>query len=85
MGLRHEPAALVLSRQTLPTLDRSSYAAASGLARGGYVLADADGGAPQVILLATGSEVHLALGAHEQLTADRGHPRSVRWPRLRQG
>ena len=51
MGLRHEPAALVLTRQALPTLDRTVYAPASGLARGGYVLADADGGAPQVILL----------------------------------
>ena len=80
MGLRHEPAALVLTRQALPTLDRSVYAPASGLARGGYVLADADGGPPEVILLATGSEVHLALGAHEQLTADGIRSRVVSMP-----
>ena len=56
MPFRHEPVALVLSRQALPTLDRSVYASASGLARGAYVLADADGGEPEVILIATGSE-----------------------------
>ena len=68
-ALRHEPAALVLSRQALPTLDRTSYAAASGVARGGYVLAEAGSGTPDVILLATGSEVHLALAAREELEA----------------
>ena len=65
-----EPAVLILSRQALPTLDRSTFAAASGLARGGYVLAEADGGAPEVILLATGSEVHLALAARQELQAE---------------
>ena len=64
-----EPAVLILSRQALPTLDRSTFAAASGLARGGYVLAEADGGAPEVIVLATGSEVHLALAARDELQA----------------
>ncbi len=65
----HEPAVLVLSRQALPTLDRSTFAPASGVARGGYVLAEADGGIPEVILLATGSEVHLALAARAGLQA----------------
>jgi len=68
-GLRHEPAVLVLSRQALPTLDRAGLGAASGVARGGYVLAEADGGEPEVIVLATGSEVHLALAARAELQA----------------
>ena len=68
-ALRHEPAALVLSRQALPTLDRSVLNAAVGVARGAYILAEASGGRPQVILLATGSEVHLALEAREELEA----------------
>ena len=62
-----EPAALVLSRQALPTLDRSVVAPASGVARGAYILAEAEGGDPEVILLATGSEVHLALAARDEL------------------
>jgi transketolase len=69
LQLRHEPAVLVLSRQPLPTLDRTRYAAASGVARGAYVLADAPGGNPEVILIATGSEVSLAVDAHEKLVA----------------
>jgi transketolase len=69
-ALRHEPAVLVLSRQPLPTLDRSALGPASGVARGGYVLAEAEGGTPDVILLATGSEVHLVLAAREELQAD---------------
>ena len=72
MKLRHEPAALALSRQPLPTLDRGKYAAASGVARGAYVLADAPDGNPEVILIGTGSEVVLCVQAHEQLLA-RGH------------
>jgi transketolase len=67
--LRHEPAVLILSRQALPTLDRTVLAPASGVARGAYVLAEADGGDPEVILLATGSEVHLALAARNELQA----------------
>jgi len=70
MALRHEPVALVLSRQALPTFDRSRFAPASGVARGGYILADADGGPPDVILIATGSEVALAVDAYAQLTRD---------------
>jgi transketolase len=63
----HRPSCLILSRQNLPTLDRSRFAAASGVAKGGYVLADAENGKPQVILLATGSELSLAVDAYEQL------------------
>ena len=69
MQLRHKPAVLVLSRQPLPTFDRTKYAPASGVARGAYVLADAPGGSPDVLLLATGSEVHLCVAAHEHLVA----------------
>jgi transketolase len=67
--LQHSPAALVLTRQNLPTLDRMKYAPASGVGKGGYVLADAEGGNPQVILLATGSELSLAVEAYEKLKA----------------
>jgi transketolase len=69
MQLRHQPAVLVLSRQPLPTLDRKRYAPASGVARGAYVLADAPGGDPEVILIASGSEVSLAVEAHDKLIA----------------
>ena len=79
-ALRHEPAALVLSRQALPTLDRTVFAPASGVARGAYVLAEADGGTPDVILLATGSEVHLALAARDELQADGVAARVVSMP-----
>ena len=72
MQLRHKPAVLVLSRQPLPTFDRTKYAPAAGVARGAYVLADAPGGAPEVLLLATGSEVHLCVAAHEHLRGE-GH------------
>jgi transketolase len=68
--LRHQPAVLVLSRQPLPTLDRNKYAPAAGVARGAYVLADAPGGSPEVILIASGSEVSLAAAAHEGLVAE---------------
>jgi len=67
MQLRHQPAVLALSRQPLPTLDRRTYAPASGVTRGAYVLADPPGGKPEVILIASGSEVSLAVKAHEQL------------------
>jgi transketolase len=80
MQLRHEPAALVLSRQPLPTFDRTKYASASGLAHGAYVLADSAGGNPQVILIATGSEVSLALNAHESLVAQGIRSRVVSMP-----
>jgi len=80
MQLRHEPAALVLSRQPLPTLDRGKYASAAGVARGAYVLADPPSGKPQVILIATGSELSLAVQAHEQLSAEGIRSRVVSMP-----
>ncbi|HET7890174.1 MAG TPA: transketolase [Candidatus Sulfotelmatobacter sp.] len=73
------PVALVLTRQNLPTLDRSKYAAASGVAKGAYVLADA-GGKPEVILLATGSELSLCVEAYEKLKAEGVKPRVVSMP-----
>jgi transketolase len=80
LGLRHEPVALVLTRQALPTLDRTKYAPASGLAKGAYVLADAPGGNPEVLLIATGSEVSLCVAAHETLTKDGIRSRVVSMP-----
>lgn len=74
------PSCLVLSRQPLPTLDRSRYASAEGLARGAYVLADAAQGTPQVILIATGSELNLAVQAHDQLAAQGVQSRVVSMP-----
>src|SRR5271166_4691131 len=80
MQLKHEPAALALSRQPLPTLDRNKYAPASGITRGAYVLADAPGGKPEVILIASGSEVILAAEAHEELLAQGIRSRVVSMP-----
>jgi transketolase len=80
MQLRHEPAVLALSRQPLPTLDRSKYASAAGVARGAYVLGDAPGGKPEVILIASGSEVSLCVGAHEKLLAEGIRSRVVSMP-----
>jgi transketolase len=80
MQLKHKPAVMVLSRQALPTLDRSKYASAAGVARGAYVLADAPGAAPEVILIATGSEVTLAADAHERLVAAGIRSRVVSMP-----
>ena len=81
MEQRHEPTALVLTRQDVPVLDRSRYAGAEGLRRGGYVLADADGdGDPEVTLIATGSEVSLAVSAFEELAGDGVRARVVSMP-----
>jgi transketolase len=80
MQLRHKPAVLVLSRQPLPTLDRSKYAPASGVAHGAYVLADPPGGNPEVILIASGSEVSLAVNAHETLLSEGIRSRVVSMP-----
>ncbi|MGB8737282.1 MAG: transketolase [Rhodomicrobium sp.] len=80
MPLRHRPAALALSRQPLPTLDRTRYAPASGVARGAYVLADAPGGKPEVILIATGGDVGLAADAYEKLSAEGIRARVVSMP-----
>lgn len=79
-ALQGSPAALILSRQALPTLDRANYAPASGLARGAYVLADAPGGAPDVVLLASGSEVSLCVSAYEALRARGVRARVVSMP-----
>jgi transketolase len=76
----HGPVALVLTRQNVPILDRSRYASAEGLRRGGYVLADADGGDPEVILIATGSEVALAAEAYEELSSSGVRARVVSLP-----
>lgn len=80
MQLRHRPALIALSRQALPTLDRRRYAPAEGVSRGAYVLADAPGNAPEVILIATGSELHLAVRAHEGLLAEGVRSRVVSMP-----
>jgi len=80
LQLHHEPVALVLTRQELPTVDRTRYGAASGLARGAYVLADAEGGPPQVLLLASGSEVWPCMLAREELRKDGIRARVVSMP-----
>jgi transketolase len=80
MQMRHEPVVLILSRQALPTLDREKYAPASGLARGAYVLADATDGKPDVLLLATGSEVSLCVDAYEKLKQEGIKARVVSMP-----
>ena len=80
MRLRDKPAVLVFSRQPLPTLDRSRYAPASGVARGAYILADTPGGEPEVILIASGSEVILAVQAHEKLVSEGIRSRVVSMP-----
>lgn len=76
----HRPTTMVLTRQPLPTFDRTKYAPASGVAKGGYVLADAPGGKPQVILLGTGSEVSLCIDAYEKLKAEGIQARVVSLP-----
>jgi transketolase len=78
--LRHKPAALILSRQPLPTIDRTRYRAASGLAKGAYVLADSDDGKPLAILIGTGSEVALCVAVHEELQSQGIKTRVVSMP-----
>jgi transketolase len=78
--LQHEPAALVLSRQAVPTFDRSKYGAAAGVAKGAYILADAADGKPEVILMATGTEVTLCVNAYEQLKTEGIKARVVSMP-----
>jgi transketolase len=80
MRLTHQPVALVLTRQNLPTLDRAKYAAASGTAKGAYVLADAANGKPEVILLSTGSELSLCVEAYDKLKAEGIQARVVSMP-----
>ena len=78
--LVYEPVALVLTRQALPTLDRTKYASAAGVAKGAYILADAPDGKPEVILIGTGSEVSLCVNAFEQLKAEGVKARVVSMP-----
>jgi transketolase len=80
LQLRHTPAVLVLSRQPLPTFDRTRYASAAGVSRGAYILADAPGANPELILIASGSEVSLAVDAHEKLLAAGVRSRVVSMP-----
>jgi transketolase len=80
MEMKHEPVALILSRQPLPTLDRSKFAAASGLRRGAYILSDAANGKPDVLLIATGSEVSLCVGAQEELKKQGVQARVISMP-----
>jgi transketolase len=80
MRLRHRPALIALSRQPLPTFDRNRYASAEGVARGAYVMADPPQGSPEILLIATGSEVALAIDAHERLLADGVRSRVVSMP-----
>jgi len=79
---RRGPVALVLTRQKVPVIDRTKYAPGNGLRLGGYVLADAPGGKPDIVLMATGSEVELILAAYEQLKANGQKPRAVSMPCL---
>ncbi len=80
MGLHKQPACLILSRQPLPTIDRTKYGSASGLAKGAYVVADAQGGTPEIVLIGTGSELQLCMGAYETLTAEGVKARVVSMP-----
>jgi transketolase len=78
--LQHEPAAIVLSRQAVPTFDRTKYGSAAGVAKGAYILADAADGIPDVILMATGTEVTLCVNAYEQLKTEGIKARVVSMP-----
>jgi transketolase len=80
LRLRHQPAVIALSRQPLPTFDRCKYGSAAGVARGAYVMADAPDGLPEIILIASGSEVALVVQAHEALTAQEIRSRVVSMP-----
>ncbi len=80
LQLRHQPAVIALSRQPLPTFDRSKYASAAGVAQGAYVMADSPGGPPEVILIASGSEVSLVVEAHETLASQGIRSRVVSMP-----
>jgi len=80
LQLRHQPAAIALSRQPLPTFDRKKYASAAGVARGAYVMADTPGGPPEIILIASGSEVSLIVEAHEVLASQGVRSRVVSMP-----
>ena len=80
MEQTHHPSVLVFSRQNMPTLDRGKYASAAGVAKGAYILADAEDGKPQVILMGTGTELSLCVGAYEALKAEGIGARVVSMP-----
>ncbi len=80
MPMKHSPVCMVLTRQALPTIDRSKYAAASGVAKGGYVIADPQGGKPELILIGSGSELSLCISAYEKLSAEGVRVRVVSMP-----
>src|SRR5258707_8169654 len=80
LAMPRQPVALILTRQNLPTLDRKRFAAASGLSKGAYVLADAEDGKPELLLMATGSEVSLCVEAYEELTRQGVRARVVSMP-----
>jgi len=80
MPFKHNPVALVLTRQALPTIDRSKYAPASGTAKGGYILGDVPDGKPELVLIGTGSELSLCVSAYEKLTAEGVRARVVSMP-----
>src|SRR5579885_568322 len=80
MPMKHSPVCMVLTRQALPTIDRSKYAAASGVAKGGYVIADPQGGKPELIMIGSGSELSLCISAYEKLSAEGVRVRVVSMP-----
>jgi transketolase len=80
LQLRHQPVSLVLTRQAMPTYDRTKYGAASGVAKGAYIFADVDGGKPEVILIGTGSELHLCVEAYDKLKSEGIKARVVSMP-----
>jgi transketolase len=80
LGLKHQPACIALTRQTLPVFDRNRYASAAGLARGAYIMADAPNGEPQVILIGTGSELQICVAVYEQLSREGIGARVVSMP-----
>jgi transketolase len=80
LQLRHSPASLVLTRQAIPTFDRTKYAPATGVAKGAYIFADADGGKPELILMASGSELRLCVEAYETLKSQAIKARVVSMP-----
>ncbi len=80
MPIMHQPVLMAYTRQAVPTFDRTKYASAAGVAKGAYIMADADGGKPELILMGTGSEVQLCVGAYEKLTAEGVKVRVVSMP-----
>lgn len=80
MPIMHQPVLMAYTRQAVPTFDRTKYASAAGVAKGAYIMADADGGKPELILMGTGSEVQLCVGAYEKLTAEGVKARVVSMP-----